>query len=74
MDSEFVVRFVEGRPFVPFELYLSDGRVLKAPHPEFILLERYAAAVTIVEPSGHTQLVDAGSIVSFRTLKPEEGQ
>jgi hypothetical protein len=72
MDSEFVTRFVMDRPFVPFEVFLSDGRVLKVPHSDFVVLERYAAAIIVTEPTGHSQLIDAGSIVSFRTLNPIE--
>ena len=52
MASEQVVRFIEGRPFVPFELYTVDGRVLRAPHPEVVGLERHAAAITFTERRG----------------------
>ena len=70
MDSEFVVRFVQQRPFIPFEIYTADGRVLRAPHPEFVTLERHTVAMTFTEPSGNIEIVDSGLIVSVRTLLP----
>ena len=27
------------QPFLPFTIYLADGRTLEVPHPEFIWLE-----------------------------------
>ncbi|MDB5291626.1 MAG: hypothetical protein JWL69_2867 [Phycisphaerales bacterium] len=70
MTSELMVRYFEGRPFIPFEMYLADRRILKVPHPEYAAMERFAAGVTIFEDSGHIETVDAALIVSFRTLKP----
>jgi hypothetical protein len=70
MDSEFIVRFVVQRPFVPFEIFTADGRVLKAPHPEFVTLERHTVAMTFTDTNGNVEIVDSALIVSVRTLQP----
>lgn len=70
MTSEFAIRFFFDQPFMPFEMYLVDGRVLRVPHPEFASMERFAVAITIFEETGHTEVVDMALIVSFRTLWP----
>jgi hypothetical protein len=72
MNSEFVIRFMEERPFVPFIMYLVDGRTLRVPHPDFAMLERFAAAITVYDDEGYTEVVDSGLIVSFRTMHPKK--
>ncbi len=31
-------RRLERRPYIPFTIYLADGRTLDVPHPEFLWL------------------------------------
>jgi hypothetical protein len=72
MTSDIITRFVEARPFVPFEIVTVDGRVMPVPHSDFATLERYAAAVVIYDASGRTEIVDPNLIVSLRPLQPIE--
>jgi hypothetical protein len=70
MSPEIILRLIVGRPFVPFLLYTSDGRVLRITHPEMVTVERDVIAVTVSDPAGHLEYIDRDSIVSFRTLIP----
>ena len=48
---------VAARPFVPFQLHLPDGRVVRVSHPELVLIP--PADRTICAWDGeHFQLVD----------------
>ena len=51
-------------------MHLVDGRVFRVPHPEVATLERFALVVTVIEESGHIEVIDVALIVSFRTLMP----
>jgi hypothetical protein len=70
MTSEIITRFVEGRPFERFELITADGRLIKIPHSDYALLERYAAALVVYSDDGHAEFIDTDLIVSIRTLDP----
>jgi len=66
MTSEFVIRFIENPPFVPYRIYLADGRIRRVRHPEMVTIERFAVAITIHDSRGRAELIDSASIVSFR--------
>jgi hypothetical protein len=70
LTTEMMTRFVEGRPFIPFEIVTADGRAVQVPHPEFISLERFATAITVFEFSGPAEIFDTGLIVSIRSIEP----
>jgi hypothetical protein len=69
MTSAFVTRFCEQRPFVPFTMYLADGRAHEIPHSDFIAAGEHAATVRLHHASGEVEVIDADLIVSFRTLQ-----
>lgn len=52
--------------FQPFIIRTSDGREFKVPHPEFILIARYAVAVT--DDDGHINTLAPMHIVSIKDL------
>jgi hypothetical protein len=72
VTTDVIIRFVEVRPFVPFEIVTVDGRVLPVPHSDFVTLERYAAAIVIYDETARAEIVDSNLIVSLRTLQPLE--
>ncbi|HEX4794565.1 MAG TPA: hypothetical protein VH370_12270 [Humisphaera sp.] len=69
MNSEFVIRIIEERPFVPYRVYLADGRTRRVRHPEMVELERYGAAIRIFDDKGRKELIDSGMIVSFKSMR-----
>jgi hypothetical protein len=70
VTTALMVRFVEQRPFIPFEIITVDGRRITIPHSDFASLERFAAAVAVFDESGRAQIVDTDLIVSILTLEP----
>lgn len=52
--------------FRPFLIRTSDGREFRVPHPEFILIARYAVAVT--DEDGHINTLAPMHIVSIKDL------
>jgi len=70
VTTELMTRFVRQRPFIPFEMITVDGRRVEVPHSDFADLERFAAAVTVIDDAGHVEIIDASLIVSIRTLEP----
>jgi hypothetical protein len=65
-----MARFIEQRPFIPFEMLTVDGRAVSVPHNDFASLERFAAGVTIFDDQGRAEIIDVSLIVSLRTLQP----
>jgi len=70
VTTELMIRYVENRPFDPFEIITVDGRKILVPHSDFATLETYGAAVTIFDESGRVESFDTALIVSLRTLHP----
>ena len=52
--------------FQPFVIRTSDGRMFKVPHPEFIMVGRYAVAV--VDADGDIDTIAALHITSIKDL------
>jgi hypothetical protein len=70
VTTELMVRYVERRPFIPFEIITVDGRVIPFPHSDFGSLERYAASIIIFDATGRAEIIDVSLIVSMRLLEP----
>ncbi len=52
--------------FQPFVIRTSDGREFKIPHPEFVLVGKYAVAV--VDSDGHIDTIAPLQIASIKDL------
>lgn len=63
-------------PFKPFAIYLTDGRLLKVDHPDFLLLPRGDRNTSIIyaRPDGLFEWIYIRQIVSLsgEGLPPEE--
>lgn len=53
--------------FQPFVIRTSDGREFKVPHPEFIMVGKYAVAV--VDADGDIDTIAALHIASIKDLR-----
>jgi hypothetical protein len=67
MTTDVIVRFVEARPFIPFEFITADGRILKVPHQDFVVLERFGITFLLYDDAGGCEIFDTSLIVSVRT-------
>jgi hypothetical protein len=67
VTTRTIGQFFFRRPFVGFDIYLVDGRVVRVPHPETASLGEHATSVTVFESDGRLEIVDTALIVSCRT-------
>ena len=68
------IREVMHRAPGPLEIALSDGRVLRVPHPDFIAVNPQRRQIIVVaEDSGATHHVDALHVVSATPVDPSPG-
>ncbi len=69
MTVEQIRRYLQAQPFEPFAVYLADGRVLSASHPESVVLSASGRTADIYDSNFRTfETVDCLLIVSLRTL------
>ena len=73
MTSDTIVDFLERRPFVGFDLFTVDNRVIRVSHPEVASTGMYATSVYVVHPDGQLEIFDAALIVSCRSHQPVPG-
>jgi len=54
MHVSEVKEHLERRPFVPFRIHVSDGSSVDVPHPEFVLVTKWA--LHVAEPTRADEL------------------
>lgn len=57
MEPSPLQEWVKARPFIPFAVTLSSGRVVNVTGPEMIILGRRADTVAFVDENGHDRHV-----------------
>jgi hypothetical protein len=67
MTTEQIRKFHQARPFLPFEIYLADGRSVKVNHPEMLALGGRTIAV-FDEPEA-AEIID---LLLVTSLKPQK--
>jgi hypothetical protein len=68
MKGERIKAYMLQRPFVPFDIKTSDGRVYLVDHPEFVALSRKMDMVMYVTPEDDRVIwIDAANILSLET-------
>ena len=70
MTTGETMAWLEGRPFVPFTMVLSNGREMQVLHPETATIGRFGHVVVFFHPSRQVETVDVTHIVSLRTIYP----
>jgi hypothetical protein len=70
VTSDIMVTSVESRPFIPFEMYVVDGRVFRVPHSDYTTMERLALAVVVYDDRGLKEIIDISLITSLKFLEP----
>ncbi len=61
MAPEELLTAIRERPFQPFRVALTDGRVFEVHHPEMVLSGRRSAIIGIPAP-GETEAVGCGCL------------
>ncbi len=57
-------------PFLPYSMFLADGRVIHVTNPEFVMIAGDSRSVTVFEPQRATEFIDLSLIVSIRVEDP----
>jgi hypothetical protein len=55
MPPEELAAILDRRPFEPFRVFLSDGTVYEARHPELVLLGKRSAVIGITQGDNGTR-------------------
>ncbi len=77
MHISEVREHLEQRPFVPFRIHVSDGSSFDVPHPDFVLLTRWA--VHVGHDTGHDDLpervtrIAIGHVTRIEEIDPTGG-
>jgi hypothetical protein len=66
MTTEQLERFHKARPFVPFSIFVGDGREIQVDHPE-MMAYKPKARTCAVWSDGAYEVID---LVLVTTLKP----
>jgi hypothetical protein len=64
MRAEELTQIVRRQPFVPFRLFLTDGRTYDIRHPEFIWVQRARVDVAL-DPDPKTGVIDRVDFLSL---------
>ena len=70
MTVEQIVRRQNAAPFLPYRLFLANGRELFVQHPDFLRVAGREDLVTVFDLSGAAEIVDLTLVVSLRYEKP----
>lgn len=65
MTYDKIKEFHERRPFKPFDIRVSDGRVCTVDHPEFLMQSRSGRVVTFTTEDDREIVIDAGHVTSL---------
>ena len=72
MTTEQLRKAYDAQPFMPFSLYLADGRVIAVPHRDFMLLPPTAQRTFgVADDHGVIETIDLLLVVS---IKPMNGR
>ena len=52
MEKSDIVAFRDAVPFVPFDLRIADGRLIRIPHPDYVMVSPMGNFVAAFLPSG----------------------
>ncbi len=70
MTIEQIRKAARAEPFRPFTLGLADGRLIRVPHPECIMLPPQASRTFVVAESGEDyRIIDLLLVTSIDYVK-----
>lgn len=66
MTAANVRKLVDATPFQPFEVHLSDGRVIPVQHREFIAVSPKDISFVVYQPDGDIDIVSTSQVTSLK--------
>lgn len=67
MTSEQLRERLRARPFMPFTLFLADGRHIPVKHPELMMVSPTGRTVAIYNDDDSTSILDVMLVTEVRT-------
>ncbi len=64
---------MRAQPFVPFRVYLADGRSISVVHPEYVAWNPGGRTAVIIQPDDSCQHVDLLLVTSLEFPAAEKG-
>jgi hypothetical protein len=49
MTADDLRNLLKAKPFIPFRIYMTDGRLLDVRHPEFVRIDRRGRVAMVYE-------------------------
>ena len=66
MTVEQLKKIHQARPFLPFDIYLADGRVVPVDHPELLLINPPGRTIAVAVPDGTIEIIDLLLVTSLK--------
>jgi len=69
MTIEQLRKHYNSRPFVPFRIFIADGRHLDVKHPEFLAITPGGRTIIVVDSEHTAEAVDLLLVTSLKPIK-----
>lgn len=74
MEVNAIREALNTRPFVPFRMWLADGRDLLIPHPDFVAIAASGRHMVFLDPTNdRMHVLEPLLIVSLEKVAPTSG-
>ncbi len=73
MTKEAVQDALHSRSFKPFSLRLTDGSLVRVPHPEFMILTQSGRTAVVNSEGEKLSILDLGLITAIELNSPNGG-
>jgi hypothetical protein len=70
MTREAVQNALHAQPFKPFSLRLTDGSLVRVPHPEFIIVTQDGRTAVVNSEGGRLSILDLGLVTAIEFNSP----
>jgi hypothetical protein len=67
MTKEAILKTVHANPFRPFSLRLTDGLLLRVPHPDFITVTQGGRTAIVLGEGEDFSIIDLALVTAIET-------
>ncbi len=65
MEKSDIVAFRDAVPFMPFDMRIADGRLIRIPHPDYVMVSPTGHYVMSYLPTGGFVNIDISLVVDI---------
>ena len=66
MTIEQLRKMHQAKPFLPFDIFLADGRVVPVDHPELLAVNPPGRTIAVAVPDGTIEIIDLLLVTSIK--------